>query len=209
MDVRDLLDDLLEITVVGSFTRIGPVVRGRLYDWTAPPPGAMAGRTVLVTGPTSGLGSAVVEALAALGARVILVARSPERLEALRQQLIGAHHEDRFPAIVADMSSLASVRAAVTRVLDTEPRLDALIDNAGAIFPERTESPDGIESTLATMVVGPFTLIAGLLPLMSATGHARVIAVTSGGMYAQRLHPPEDTARGSAPERLVALERRC
>jgi NAD(P)-dependent dehydrogenase (short-subunit alcohol dehydrogenase family) len=188
MDLRDLLDDLLEITIVGSFTRIGPVVRRRLYDWTSPPPGAMAGRTVLVTGPTSGLGSAVAEELAALGARVVLVGRNSDRLEAIRRKLTEANGEDRFPAIVADMSSLASVRAAVTRVMEAEPRLDALIDNAGAIFPERTESPDGIESTLATMVVGPFALVAGLLPLLSVAGHARVIAVTSGGMYAQRLH---------------------
>ena len=56
------------------------------------------------------------------------------------------------------MASLASVRAAVDHILATEPRLDVIVDNAGAIFPERTESPDGIEATLATMVVGPFAL---------------------------------------------------
>ena len=69
----------------------------------------------------------------------------------------------------------------------TEPRLDVLIDNAGAIFPERTVGPDGIESTVATMVVGPFALVGGLLPLMRRTPGARVIAVTSGGQYAQAL----------------------
>ena len=62
-----------------------------------------------------------------------------------------------------------------------------MIDNAGAMFPERTIGPDGIEATLATMVVGPFALIAGLLPLLRRTGQARVVAVTSGGMYAQPL----------------------
>ena len=65
--------------------------------------------------------------------------------------------------VAADMGSLRSVRAAATRILVTEPRLDVLIDNAGAIFPERTVGPDGIESTLATLVVGPFTLEAALL----------------------------------------------
>jgi dehydrogenase/reductase SDR family protein 12 len=85
------------------------------------------------------------------------------------------------------MSSLASVRAAVARILDSEARLDVVIDNAGAIFPERRETADGFEATFATMVVGPFAMVAGLLPLLRRTGEARVVAVTSGGMYAQAL----------------------
>jgi NAD(P)-dependent dehydrogenase (short-subunit alcohol dehydrogenase family) len=62
-----------------------------------------------------------------------------------------------------------------------------VVDNAGAIHQTRSVSSDGIEMTLATMVVQPFALIAGLLPLLRASGAGRVIAVTSGGMYAQRL----------------------
>ncbi len=95
------------------------------------------------------------------------------------------HGEDRFPIVVADMASLASVRGAVAEILATEPRLDVLIDNAGAIYPTRRESPDGIEATLAVLVVGPFALISGLLPLLRADGGGRVISVTSGGMYTQ------------------------
>lgn len=187
MDLRTLIDDLLEITVVGSFTRIGPVVRSRLFAWTPPPAGAMAGRTALVTGPTSGLGLETTRALAGLGARVVLAGRSEDRLARLRDELIATHGEDRFPAVVVDMTSLASVRAAAERVLATETRLDVLIDNAGGMFPERTIGPDGIEATMATMVVGPFALIAGLLPLLDRTPGSRVVAITSGGMYAQRL----------------------
>jgi dehydrogenase/reductase SDR family protein 12 len=187
VDLRALLDDGLEISVVGSFTRIGPAVRRRLFGWSAPPAGAMAGRTVLVTGPTSGLGRAATDALAALGARVILVGRSAERIGRLRDELVHVHGEDRFPIVVADMGSLASVRAAVARILETESRLDVLVDNAGAIYPERIEGPDGIEATLAVLAVGPFALVAGLLPLLRRTPGARVIAVTSGGMYTQRL----------------------
>jgi NAD(P)-dependent dehydrogenase (short-subunit alcohol dehydrogenase family) len=145
----------------------------------------MAGRTVLVTGPTSGLGRAATQALAALGGRVVLVGRSPERLAALRESLVRGSGDDRFPIVVADMASLASVRAAASHVLDTEPRLDVIVDNAGAIYPERTVGPDGIEATLATLVVGPFALEAALLPLMARTPGSRIIAVTSGGMYTQ------------------------
>jgi NAD(P)-dependent dehydrogenase (short-subunit alcohol dehydrogenase family) len=118
---------------------------------------------------------------------VILVGRREERLAAVRDALVATHGEDRFPIVVADMGSLASVRAATDRIIETEPRLDVLVDNAGAIFPERSESPDGIEATLAVLVVGPFVLVSGLLPLLQRTPGARVVCVTSGGMYTQKL----------------------
>ena len=187
LDLRALADDALEVTVVGSFSRIGPAVRRRLFGWQPPMPGVLTGRTVLVTGPTSGIGRAATGELAALGARVILVGRSEERLRRVSAELVSLHGEDRFPVIVADMGSLASVRAAVVRILETETRLDVVIDNAGAIYPERIEGPDGIEATLALMVVGPFALVAGLLPLLRGTPGSRVVGVTSGGMYTQPL----------------------
>ena len=146
MDVTALVDGGLELSVVASFSRVGIAVRRHLYGWTKAPAGALDGQTVLITGPTSGLGRAATDALAGLGARVILVGRSRERLALVRDALVGAHGEDRFPVVVADMGSLGSVRAAVTRVLETESRLDVLVDNAGAIFPERVEGPDGIEA---------------------------------------------------------------
>lgn len=185
--LTDLLDTMLEVAVVPSFSRIGPAVRRRLYDWVAPVPGALAGRTALVTGPTSGLGRAAARRLAQLGARVILAGRSEERLEEVRAELAEAAGEDRFPIVIVDMSSLKSVRAAARQILETEPRLDLLVDNAGAIYPDRGETADGIERTLAVLVVGPFALSAGLLPLLRQSPDARVIAVTSGGMYTQRV----------------------
>ena len=188
MDPAAVVDDLLEITVIGSFSRIGYVVRRRLFGWAMPQAGALSGRTVLLTGVTSGLGREAAEQLAALGARLILAGRNEAKVQAVRDELIRAHGEDRFPTVVVDMASLASVRGAVERVLATERRLDVVIDNAGAIFPTRQVTPDGIEATLATMVVGPFALIAGLQPLLESTPGARVIAVTSGGQYTQRLH---------------------
>jgi dehydrogenase/reductase SDR family protein 12 len=187
VDPRDLVDSLLELTVVGSFSRVGPAVRRRIFGWDPPAANALAGRTALVTGPTSGLGRQVAGDLAALGARVVLVGRSKERLGAVRDELIERHGEDRFPIVVGDMASLVSVRAASREVLATQSRLDVVVDNAGAIFPERSLSPDGIEATFATLVVGPFALIRGVLPLLHRTGGARVIAVTSGGQYAQAL----------------------
>jgi dehydrogenase/reductase SDR family member 12 len=175
------------VTVIGSFSSLGIRARRALHGWADPAPDALRGRTVLVTGPTSGLGRAAAEAFAELGARVVLVGRSPERLDALRAALVRRHGEDRFPTVIADLGSLESVRAAVAQVRAAESRLDVLVDNAGAIFPERRESPDGIEATLALMVVGPFALVSGLLPLLRATPGARVIAMSSGGQYTQAL----------------------
>jgi dehydrogenase/reductase SDR family member 12 len=187
MNALTIIDDLLELTVIGSFSKLGYSIRSRLFDWQPPPTDALLGRTVLVTGPTSGLGRAATGSLAALGARVVLVGRSRERLARVRDELTAAHGEDRFPLIIADMGSLESVGQAVDEILATESRLDVVVDNAGAIHAERQLGPDGIEQTLATLVVGPFVMIGGLLPLLRATQGSRVIAVTSGGMYFQRL----------------------
>jgi dehydrogenase/reductase SDR family member 12 len=188
MNPAAVVDDLLEITVIGSFSRIGYAVRRRLFGWAMPRPGALAGRTVLLTGVTSGLGREAADRLAALGARLILAGRDEAKVRTVRDELVRAHGEDRFPTVIVDMASLASVRGAVERVRATEPRLDVVIDNAGAIFPTRRVTADGLEATLATMVIGPFALIAGLMPVLAATPGARVLSVTSGGQYTQRLH---------------------
>jgi len=185
MIIRDLIDDLLEISVVGSFSSPGYAARRALYGWQDPGPDALRGRTVAITGPTSGLGRAMTDALAAAGARILLIGRSGDRLAQVRDELVAVHGEDRFPLVVADMGSLESVRLAVDTLLEREASIDVLIDNAGAMFPERTTSPDGIEATMALMVVGPFALVSGLLPLLRPADGGRVISVTSGGMYTQ------------------------
>ena len=105
-----LIDDALEIAVVPSFTRIGYAVRRHLFGWTPPPAGSLRGRTVLITGPTSGLGRAR-HGCAALGARLILVGRSEERLTSLRDELVPRTART-ASTVVADMESLGSVRAA-------------------------------------------------------------------------------------------------
>lgn len=187
IDPRSLVDGLLEVSIVGSFSRVGYLVRRRMFGWAPAAPDSLSGRVALVTGPTSGLGRATVDALAELGARVVLVGRNRARLERVRDELVRQHGEDRFPIVVADMSSLGSVRAAVESITSTEPRLDVLVDNAGAIHEQRTETEDGLEATFATMVVGPFVLIDGLLPMLEANQDGRVISVVSGGMYGQKL----------------------
>jgi dehydrogenase/reductase SDR family protein 12 len=191
MPFRALLDDALEISVVGSFSRPGYLARRRLWGWSDAAPGTLRGQTALVTGPTSGLGRAATDALASLGARVILVGRNKGRLGRVRDALVEQHGDDRFPIVIADMSSLRSVAAAIEQIREAESRLDILVDNAGAIHAARTETEDGLEATFATMVVGPFRLISGLMPMLEADGGGRVITVVSGGMYGQKLLPDD------------------
>ena len=187
IDPRALLDDALEVLVVPSFTDIGYGVRRRLWDWDPPDAWSMAGRTVVLTGPTSGLGRAAAGSLAAMGARLVLVGRDPAKLDRTARELTGSSAATEIATVVADLSSLASVREAAERILATEPRVDVLIDNAGAMFAERGETPEGVERTFATMVHGPFVLTARLLPRLLGSPDARLIAVTSGGQYTQSL----------------------
>jgi len=187
MGLRELVDDILEISVIGSFSRPGYRARSALFEWSEPTGDALTGRTVVITGPTSGLGRAAAESLADLGARLILVGRSESRLQAVRDALVARTGEDRYHLVVADMSILANVRAAVDQITASEERIDVLVDNAGAIYPQRRLTEDGLEATFATMVAGPFVLIDGLLPLLEASGDGRVISVVSGGMYLQPL----------------------
>lgn len=187
MDHRDVIDAAVELAIVPSFSAIGLRVRRRLWDWDEPAAGVLEGRTAVVTGATGGLGRVTAAALAGLGARVILVGRDPARTDALRRELAAEHGEARATALVADMSSLRSVADAAAAIVAAEPNLDLLVDNAGAIHAERTMTPEGFEASMALMAIGPFALVSALLPLLQRSDDARVIAVASGGMYAQSL----------------------
>ena len=187
MKLRELADELLELLVVPSFTRTGYVVRRRLFAWEDPATWSLAGRTVVLTGPTSGLGREAAESMARMGARLVLVGRDPTRLEAVRADLVETTGNPAIVTAVADLSSLASVRVAADRILASETRIDVVVDNAGAMFPDRQLTPEGHERTLATMVLGPFVLVSRLLPRLLESPDPRIVAVTSGGMYTQSL----------------------
>ncbi|GLZ43103.1 SDR family NAD(P)-dependent oxidoreductase [Actinokineospora sp. NBRC 105648] len=189
----NILDTVLDRAVVPGYTKIGYSVRSRF--WPADPaPGALEGATVLLTGANSGLGKAAVAALAQLGATVHMLVRNVEKGERARleiaEQVPGAHLELQQ----CDMSNLAEVRAFAERFTGDHGSLDVLIHNAGALPPARQETPEGNEMTLATHVLGPF-LLTGLLRPALAAAKGRVIFVTSGGMYAARLHSDDPQYR--------------
>lgn len=186
-DPRALLDDLIELLVVPSFTRFGYLARRRLFDWEPAESWSLAGRTVVITGPTSGLGREAAGSLARMGARLVLVGRDADKLQQTTDELHVDVPSAELATVVVDMASLASVRDGADRILATEARIDVVIDNAGAIFPTREETDDGLERTFATMVAGPFVLVARLLPRLLESPDPRLIAVTSGGQYTQSL----------------------
>ncbi len=184
MTIGSLIDTAADLTVVPGYTRLGYRIRSFGWDTELP---RMEGRTVLVTGATSGLGLAAARAIAQLGARVLLLARSAERAELARTEISDASGSDDLGVYLCDLSSLDSVRRAAARIAAEEPRLDVLINNAGMLLDERTLSADGIELTFATNVLGPFLLTSLLAPLLAHRAPARIVDVSSGGMYTQRL----------------------
>lgn len=185
-NVSRLLSGALDATVAPGFSRIGYAVRSRLGGWAAPESFDMAGRTVVVTGPTSGLGREVAFMLAATGSSVVLVARNRDKCDALATELTATVPGALLDVVIADMGDLEAVARASREILARHGRLDALVHNAGALLNERSVSPQGHETTVASHVLGPHLMTRLLLPALRA-GHGRVITVSSGGMYAMAL----------------------
>lgn len=138
----------------------------------------ISGRTVLVTGGSSGIGYETARALAKMGAQVVLASRNLERTQAAAQR-ISAETGDPVQAFGVDMSSQASVREFAAAFIKEVGQLDVLLNNAGAMLARRRESVDGIEMTLALNHLGPFLLTSLLLPLLQASEKGRVVNVAS------------------------------
>jgi dehydrogenase/reductase SDR family protein 12 len=178
------LDATLDRTVVGGYSNLG--YRLRRPWWREADLAPMTGKSVLVTGATSGLGLAAAEGFARLGAELWLLARDPERGEDARatvaEQSPGQVHLE-----LCDLGDLGSVRDFAQRFTAAAPGLDVLVNNAGVMTAQRTRSADGIELTFAVNVLAPFLLTALLLEPLRQAAPSRIINVSSGGMYTQRL----------------------
>lgn len=182
------IDTALEIPVVTSFTRIGPVLRRRLWGWSDLADHDLGGRTVVVTGATSGLGRAAAVGFARLGAHVVMLGRDAAKTARVRDEVARESGSDAVSTVVADMGELDTVHAAAARISAAHSAVDVLVHNAGALSERRTDNRAGIEMTVASQVLGPFLLTALLLdPLRAAAHGSRVITMSSGGMYAAAL----------------------
>ena len=186
------IDALLELSIGGSFSRLGYFVRRHVEHWSDP--GRVDGKVMIVTGASSGIGRAAAVQLAALGAEVWLVGRNTERLRTAGR-MAEAAGRGRGPIHVAevDVVNAAAVSAFVDQVASSHDEVHALIHNAGALFSEYGLSDDGTgslaERTLALHVLAPFRLSSLLAPLLLRAEQSVITTVSSGGMYTQRFDP--------------------
>ena len=187
MNGREIADAVIEAPIVTSFTRFGYEARRRLAGWTPLDDYELSGRVIVVTGATSGLGYAAAEQFARCNATLVLVGRTAERNQRAVTELAAATGSRSITHVAADMGDLDQVRHLAAQVLADHDRLDVLIHNAGALDPERRVAPGGIEATVASQVVGPFLLTSLLLDRLVESAPARVLTMSSGGMYATGL----------------------
>lgn len=179
------LSKLVDPFIISSFDRTG----FRIHSLTFDPEDLdvdMAGKRCVVTGANSGIGFETARALADLGADVVLLCRNAERGQKALDRIVEETGNRRVSLAAVDMSDLSSVREAATAFAD-EP-IDVLVHNAGVLPDTRAETDDGLEETWATHVAGPFLLTHLLRANLEASKAARVIWVSSGGMYTTGLN---------------------
>ena len=143
------------------------------------PNGGMGGKTVLITGGTSGIGKATAVAMAAMGANVVITGRNAERGEAAVEEIKGQSTGAAVELILADLCVQGEVRRLAETFLARHDRLDVLVNNAGVVLSRRTETSDGIETTLAINHLAPFLLTNLLLDLLKESAPGRVITTSS------------------------------
>jgi NAD(P)-dependent dehydrogenase (short-subunit alcohol dehydrogenase family) len=147
----------------------------------------MQGKVVVITGATSGIGQVASEKLAGMGARIVQVARDRSRGEAalarLRQIAPGVSHTIHY----GNLSKIAEMKRVANDVAAAEPRIDVLINNAGALFNSRELTEDGLEMTFATNHMAYFVLTNVLRERLSSAPSARVVSTSSDAHRGARL----------------------
>jgi len=139
----------------------------------------MHGRTCVITGATSGIGQSAAEALAALGGRIIVVARSKVRGTSTIERLQTIAPDINHSVYYGDLSRLADMKRVAAEISGAEPRIDVLINNAGALFSSRRMTVDGFECTFALNHLSYFVLTHGLRERLQAAAPARVVNTAS------------------------------
>lgn len=148
----------------------------------------MHGKAVVITGATSGIGEVAAQRLAGMGARIVLVARDKTRGEAALSRLRGGGTGTAHSLHYGDLSRILEMKRLAAEIAATEPRIDVLINNAGAIFGSRRMTADDLELTFATNHMAYFVLTLGLQERLSASAPARVVNTASNAHERQNLN---------------------
>jgi len=187
--LTNAVDTALDRSVLLGYTKLGSKIR-RLWWPADPPPEAMAGKRVVVTGATAGIGEAMAESFARLGATVHLLGRNEQKVSHSAEMIrASVPHAAGGSVIeeVCDVSDLDAVRAWTADLSTRIDSLHGLVHNAGAMPKERIETPQGHETQLACHVLGPQVMTEELLPLLRNAHGASVVFMSSGGMYSTAL----------------------
>ena len=203
------IDTLLDRTIAPGYGNVGLAVRRRLPDWPSDP-ARMDGAVVLVTGAAAGLGLAAAEGFARLGASVRVLGRNEDRATAAAEAVARSVPGAEVTPEACDLGSLGAIHDFARTFAARERRLDVVVNNAGVMPPERTRSADGHELTFATHVLAPFALTALWAEWLGHNAPARVINVSSGGMYSQalRVEDPQSEQDDYAPKVFYARSKR-
>ena len=152
---------------------------------SSPEPGSLHGATVVLTGATSGIGAVLADLLARRGASLYLIARDRTRLDRVLPLLRSQGSE--ADGVVCDLAEPAAVRTAAETIRRARPRIDVLINNAGALFYQFSQNSAGDEKTFALNVLAPFLLMETLWPNLAAAGAGRVVNISSAAHRTGRI----------------------
>lgn len=154
--------------------------------WTEPEP-TLYGKKVVITGGTSGIGKAAAFKLAEKNACLTIIARNHDKAKQVRQEIITKTGNPNVDYLLADLSLMRDINAVTGKLQATKKSIDILINNAGALFNERKTTPEGIEQTFATDLLGVFCLTMNLKNALARANNSRIVNVSSGGMYTQKI----------------------
>lgn len=192
--IKNLLDSVIERTVIPSFSSIGARVRKRLFSWKKLEAYNLNSQVIVLTGGTSGIGEYAALLYAQLGATLVIIGRNETKTQELVDSLKTTTGNVSIHAVIGDLGQRGDVLNVASEIADRFPIVNTLAHNAGALFNTRKRADNGIDLGVELMVSTPFLLTGLLLPqLMAASAAdpeskpARVLTMSSGGMYTEAL----------------------
>ncbi|XP_072033637.1 dehydrogenase/reductase SDR family member 12-like [Amphiura filiformis] len=170
-----------------EFTKSGYTSASKSFDASALEVD-MSSQAFMITGANSGIGKAAAVALAKKGGTVHMVCRNTERGEAAKQEIIDDSGNQNIHLHIVDMSDPKKVFQFASEFVESGKPLNVLVNNAGCMVNDREVTADGLEKNFATNTMGTYLLTTTLIPCLSQQPFKpRVITVSSGGMYTQKL----------------------